>query len=78
MKPTERNHPGLRTVLHELVQGIEHRQAGNADKAAEGLVQLQNQENSTGNGESGDGQSEDGRGVRRCEYAKAEENDHEP
>src|SRR5438094_7415075 len=62
----------------ELVQGVEHRLAGNPDQTAKGLVQLQDQENSARDGEGRNYQSKDGGRIGWREHAEAEENDCEP
>ena len=64
--------------LCKLVQDIEHRLAGNPDQPAKGLIQLEDQENSAGDGKRRDDQSEERSSVGRREYAEAKENDDEP
>jgi hypothetical protein len=54
-----------------------HRLAGNPDRAVEGLVQLQDQENSARHGNGRDHQSEDSSSIARRERAEAEENHHQ-
>jgi hypothetical protein len=60
----------------ELVQGVEHRLAGDADQPGKRLIQLQNQENSAGDSKGGNHQSEHDSSIGRREHAEAQENDH--
>ena len=62
----------------DLVQRVQHRFTGNADQPAKGLIQLEDQENSAGDGKRRDRQSEEGSGIGRREHAEAKENDDEP
>src|SRR5438034_11714627 len=64
--------------FRELVQGVEHRFAGNPDQAAKGLVQLQDQENGARDSEGRNHQSKDGGRIGWREHAEAEKDDCEP
>ena len=48
-------------LFPDLVQRIQHRFTGNPDQPAEGLIQLEDQENGTRDGKRRDRQSENGR-----------------
>ena len=62
----------------ELVQGVQHRLAGNPDQSAKGLIQLRDQKNSTRNRERRDCQSENSSSIGRRKHAETEENNDEP